>query len=265
MQNISKVFKMLKIPSLILLVSFVANLAYGQENIIQDYVLYKNYPYLVNMTIEGEIIEFVRTAPELYKDGINENTPLPIALGPYTKAQFEIAEYLSPLNTTVVGDAVVIDSEEKVNEKAVAIKKNVDSNSSDKTSPLIKTTIIRKDAETTKAPVITRGDHAESEFQTNSLKFQGFTARLTPTLINQLKDVSKKHASSPEKLIQIRSFVTAGDDTNKKLAQNRMKACKDLLETYGIPSDKIDTGIRPYSSANEGNVSIDFVDMLDNG
>ena len=254
-------------------------LGFSQTNVIQDYILYKNYPYVVSMTTDGEILEFIRTAPEVMKGNLAADAVPPMPLGPYTKPQSTIAEYISPLNTTTIGDIEVVDAEmipktgstivsstaEKVGQNQMSDGKPVVGDKPATDARTMKTTVIRTDRQEVEKPTVIKRTAADDVVNNNvyDLKFQGFTARLTPVLINQIKKISVAHKESPDKFIEIRSFVTAGDDTNKKLAENRMRACKDLLETYGVPAAKIDTGIRPYNNANAGQVSIEFVEKSD--
>lgn len=236
-----------------------------------DYILYNNYPYYVSMTSDGEILEFLRFAPELLKGKLDPNTPPPMPLGPYTKPIAQaLPVYISPLNTTDIEQIEVTEkavAEKMISKPTIQMNKNVSPSKvreKSKETTAMNTTIIRKEQSPPKDAVITRGENVKEDFLAD-LEFQGFSARLTPELILQIEDVHKAYEESENKLIQIRSFVTAGDDTNKKLAKNRMDACKDLLITYGVPAEDIDTGIRPYNSAYKGNVSIELVDQLDNG
>ncbi len=264
--------KISRLASLLTLLVYT-QLSFSQTNIIQDYILYKSYPYVVSMTPDGEILEFIRTAPEVMKGNLAADAVPPMPLGPYTRPQSVIAEYISPLNTTTVGDIELVDANAtpKTGSTVVAgTSTKVAENPSGGEKPVVdsrsmKTTIIRTDREEVQKPTVINRTNADDLVNENvyDLKFQGFTARLTPVLINQIKKISVAHKESPEKFIEIRSFVTAGDDTNKKLAENRMRACKDLLETYGVPPAKIDTGIRPYNNANAGQVSIEFVEKSD--
>lgn len=227
--------------------------AQSQDN-IKGNILFKDYPYLVLMTSEGDILEFLNTAPEILKgSNFAKDLQPPVALGPYTKPQSIAAsqkEYNSPLNTTIIsdGDEIIADNENSNNE---SVEQPVE--------PEMKTTVIRKEKEVVDQPKVvykeTNDESVEKEFNYD-LQFQGFTARLTPVLINQLKDISKDYETNSTKEVYIRSFLTAGDNTNKKLAKNRMEACKDLLETYGIPSDKIHENIESYRSSNPAQVNI---------
>ena len=234
---------------------FLAVNSQAQTSTIQANILFKGYPYLVNMTPDGDILEFVSGLPELLNTfGKDKNMEMPVALGKYSKPTAPaLVEYISPLNTTVVGDsdAAMI---AKVKEA-----ENVQFKSTKKPEPQFKTVIIEEGSINSDSPnVIVSEDNGKSEVSkfNYDLKFQGFTARLTPVLINQLQDVAKDYKENTQKNIFIRSFITQGDTTNEQLAENRMIACKDLLETYGIDSSKISTSIEPYKSSNVGNVNI---------
>jgi outer membrane protein OmpA-like peptidoglycan-associated protein len=223
------------------------------------------------MTSEGEILEFLRYAPEIMSSQFDKNVTPPMPLGPYIKpVQGELPVYVSVHNTTeisnVEGEKNIVAVTKEVKTPSVKMNKNVTPSGTNKGIPQEKemtTRIVRTEQSPPKDAVITRSNNKKEGYQAD-LIFQGFSARLTPELILQIEDINEKYTENPKKLIQIRSFVTAGDETNKKLAKNRMDACRDLLVTYGVPFDIIDTGIRPYESSNKGNVSIQLVDELDN-
>lgn len=239
------------------------------NSIVEGFILYKGFPYFVSMTPDGDIIEFIQTAPEIMpfpRKYTSMEPPMP--LGPYVKPPaFALEVYNSPLNLSESSDVVVLDITETkkvIEEETVEVVDAVDTSvetkvemkpNSDK--PDMKTTVIRRTNEEAASPIIEKSDSpAAEEDSSYALKFQGFTSRLTPALINQLKDIYKDYQASSSEKITIRSFVTRGDNTNLKLAENRMAACKDLLSTYGVPEDKIETKVEPYRSANSGQINI---------
>lgn len=235
------------------------------NSIVEGFILYKGFPYFVSMTPDGDIIEFIQTAPEIMpfpRKYTSMEPPMP--LGPYVKPPaFALEVYNSPLNSSESSDVVVLDItetkkvfEEETVEVVDAVETKVEMKpNSDK--PDMKTTVIRRTNEEAASPIIEKSDSPTAEEDRSyALKFQGFTSRLTPALINQLKDIYKDYQASSSEKITIRSFVTRGDNTNLKLAENRMAACKDLLSTYGVPEDKIETKVEPYRSANSGQINI---------
>lgn len=236
------------------------------------YILYKGYPYVVYLSPEGEITEFIRAAPEVMKGiDFDKNQPMPIALGPYVKPQYvaELPVYNSPLNTTTVGEIEILNSDmaegdvDQNNEEVIA-ETDVETVKDDfKPTEAVnfKTVVINKENEETKQPIIVRKEVDQAiPDDLYVLKFQGFTSRLTPALIDMLSDISKEHKLNSDKSIVINSFMTQGDASNRKLAENRMAACRDLLSNYGVPADKLVTEILPYNSSIDGNVSIKFED-----
>ncbi len=243
---------------------FLSVSLFGQtETQTKAYILFKGYPYVVYLSPEGDITEFIRAAPEVMNGvAFDKDQPMPIALGPYTKpAPTELPVYNSPQNTTTIDDVEIVDFE---------IKEHVDvfeETATDQTSQeqeeeiAFKTTVINKVDEEDKEALIVRKELDKTvEDGLYILKFQGFTSRLTPALIDLLSDISKEHKQNSDKQLIINSFMTQGDASNRKLAENRMAACRDLLETYGVPADKMSTEILPYNSAIDGNVSIKFED-----
>lgn len=225
------------------------------EGNIQGNILFKGYPYFVSMTSNGDILEFLRTSPEIL-NGLDFDRGIqpPVELGPYSKPTSKGATaevYVSPNNTTVISDGDKVVSDMPANVKMSGEKSDNEKE--------MKTTVIRNSPKVEDGPeVITKQDQVEAkQLDFNyDLKFQGFTARLTPTLINQLKDISKDYEMNSKKQVKIRSFLTAGDSTNEKLARNRINACKNLLETYGVPSEKIEESIEPYRSSNSAQINI---------
>ncbi len=261
------------------LLTLLAALFFLQSNaqsnsIVEGFILYKGFPYFVSMTADGDIIEFIQTAPEIMpypRKYMSMEPPMP--LGPYAKPPaFALEVYNSPLNSSESSDIVVLDvsTTEKVDvldtEKVIDgnmpqggkdVEKVVETKANSEKQDM-KTTVIRRTNEEAASPIIEKraAPVAEEDDSSYALKFQGFTSRLTPALINQLKDIYKDYQASSSEKITIRSFVTRGDNTNLKLAENRMAACKDLLATYGVPEDKIETKVEPYRSANSGQINI---------
>lgn len=243
---------------------FILQLTAQSSPSIQGFVLYKGYPYLVNMTPQGDILEFLQTAPEIMFVGSEYPSEPPMPLGPYVRPKaVALEEYNSPLNSSNVSDIVVLDiptnknqNESNQNSNDLGVKD--DTEIKPKVDQEMKTTVIRRTNEEGVTPIIERSTEGGREVEEGSynLKFQGFTSRLTPTLINQLKDIYKVFQSDPNQQITIRSFVTSGDNTNLRLAENRMAACRDLLGTYGVPLDKMETKVEPYRSANSGQINI---------
>jgi len=256
----------MRISNLIILLVCLcaASLTAQNSNTTKAYILYKGYPYVVYLAENGEITEFVRAAPEVMNGmEFDKDQPMPIALGPYVKpVSAPLPIYVSPLNTTTVGDSEILDTE-------VVVADNSSNEKSDgenvvfkpkKADRSMKTTVIRREKTKTSDPVVvTNGDSKNPVAGEYILSFQGFSARLTPVLIDMLSDISKEYKVN-SKNIMINSFMTAGDTANKTLAENRMAACKDLLTTYGVPVEKITTKIMPYDSSIDGNVSISFED-----
>ncbi len=260
------------ISSLVLFCTAQLSLAQADEmDFVHDYILYNGYPYYVSMTLDGEILEFLKFAPEILGNEFDKERVPPMPLGPYVKPpEQELMVYNSPLNTTEVGDVLIVETEKVTEKKGTTTsigaqddKVTIQPKETSPEEPKMTTKIIEREPVKESEVIIKRAEAEAVEAATYELNFQGFSARLTPILINQLKDISKAHSNNPDQFVQIRSFVTAGDDTNKKLAINRMDACKDLLITYGVSADKVSTGIRPYRSASKGNVAIQLVDTLD--
>lgn len=253
---------------------FLQLTAQSAEN-ITGFVLFKGYPYLVNMTPQGDILEFIQTAPEImpFPAKYRAMEP-PMPIGSYARpARVALEVYNSPLNSSDAADVVVLDipvavtnevtkedssDSEFEQESKAQVQEQVSMEPKEVDDREMKTTVIRRTNEEASSPVVLRStaDASESEAGSYDLKFQGFTSRLTPTLINQLKDIYKEFQAKDSEKVTIRSFVTAGDNTNRKLAENRMAACRDLLETYGVPADRIQTKTEPYRSANSGQINI---------
>ena len=230
------------------------------------------------MTSEGEILEFLRYAPEILKGKLDKNATPPIALGPYVKPEEQpLSVYASSSNTTTVGDITmgdidVMDSKDAMEEKEMKdskinqkrnIPNSTKANNIEKETVEMTTKVIRKKAESDEMVDVMDKDVVKEVIKAD-IKFQGFSARLTPEIILQIEDINKAYKKNPKNSIHITSFVTEGDDTNTKLAKNRIDACKDLLVTYGVPEDQISSQIKPYSSVNKGNVSIELIDSMTN-
>ena len=252
--------------------AFTQNVSAQDEYNIQGYVLFNNYPYFVSMNQDGDIKEFLRTAPEIMKSAsFDYALAPPVPLGPYNKPNAEIQDYISPLNTIVVSDGsgnVIEDNPEEEVRMVMQTKaaEGQDDSQSDRANDktAFKTTVIRteKPEETAPEVIIKKQENVDArsgEF-VYEMKFPGFNARLTPELINKLEDISKIHKNNPTKKVDIYSYITTGDPTNKALAENRMNACKDLLVTYGVDESLVNTEIKPYRSSQESQVTISLVD-----
>ena len=256
------------------LLLLVTTMSAQSDNTTKAYILFKGYPYVVYLSPAGDIVEFVRTAPEVMRGvEFDMNRPLPIPLGPYSRpVKSELAVYNSPLNTSDVAEielisietAKSVDATDDVKEEVV-MKPLVDKSKAAKTKSqtVLKEEVIEELAEekVVKANTTNVVNIETPDFVgVHILKFQGFSARLTPELIDMLTDINKEYKERKSKKITINSFLTQGDSTNKKLAENRMAACKDLLVNYGVPIQNISTEILPYDSSIDGNVSIKLLD-----
>ncbi|MDA9774442.1 hypothetical protein N9B82_05755 [Saprospiraceae bacterium] len=256
------------------LLMLVTTMSAQSDNTTKAYILYKGYPYVVYLSPAGDIVEFIRTAPEVMKGvEFDMNRPLPIPLGPYVRPEkSELAVYNSPLNTSDVAEIELISIEttksvetiEEVQEEVV-MKPLVDKSKTieTKSQTISKEEVLEEVApkKVVKATTTNVVNIETPDFVgVHILKFQGFSARLTPELIDKLTDINKEYKEGKSKNVAINSFLTQGDSTNKKLAENRMAACKDLLVNYGIPIENISTEILPYDSSVDGNVSIKLLD-----
>lgn len=218
---------------------------------VKDYILFKNYPYYVSMMPNGKILEFISEAPDAMKLVNFRNQTPPIPLGIYVVTPQKALEvYNSPLNSTEIGEANPAIIAEVKAPKDIKIDQQKD-------NVVFETTMEKQlDAKSDiKTNTVDISNKTLKDFEYN-LKFQGFNARLTPDLTLQINDISKEYARHKEKSITIRSFVTSGDQSNMTLANNRMDACRDLLQTYGVPADKIVTKVEPYKTTNDGQVNI---------
>lgn len=262
----------------------------------QAYILYNNYPFFANIGPSGDILALVRTAPEIMKTAsFDYKLKPPINPEDYVYQKPKLAVYNSPKNTTVVGDVTVSNKERDedpvVQDKEKDKVKQVPSKPAQAKEVLVQKEEVKQDkapdmvvkdqvvlVSDTKKPATVKGTTTviknvptnvkEENLPSRSGKldigsqvdilFQGFSARLTPKIILQLEDVVAFHKSKPNSLVKIYSFTTANDQTNKKLALNRLDSCRKLLETYGVPSDHIFTDIKPYSSAQKGNVVVEL-------
>ena len=217
-------------------------------------ILYKDYPYLVTIDENGDLNYVIRAALEVMEgQDFDKNREMPIPIGPYTRrksADVALEEYISPDNTTEVGETVAVIEAQKSKPKAPVKLTDKDAITFD---PKKKVEPIDRQFETTVIRSTPEKDEADYY-----LTFPGFTSRLTPQLTDVIRDISKAYEANPVELVLINSYVTSGDATNRKLAEARIKSCYDLLQTYGVPFDVLMTEIKPYQTDIDGNVSITF-------
>ena len=250
----------------------IQNISAQEEFIIQDYILFNNYPYFVSMNQDGDILEFLETAPEIMKGAsFDYSMAPPMPLGPYNRPKAEYKEFISPLNTSIVSDGsgntinevAVEEAETMVMQTKAAEGQDDKVKLKPKNEPEFTTNIIRTEKANEIDPKVIIREQEEVALPQGSysynMKFPGFNARLTPDLILVIEDIAKIHSDKPDLEVEIKSFITAGDPTNITLAENRMKACKDLLETYGVPSEKISTEIQQYRSSQDAQVNITMI------